>query len=297
MSVSTVDIKILWSRAAGRCSIPECRMELTPGSDTVPTGGVIVGENCHIVAEKMDGPRGNYSVSDADRNRYPNLILLCNNHHKIIDTDVDFWSVERLHQVKSAHESWIKTTFEQSRNFDELVYKNLVETASKKLILQAWEPISDHAVRHLPHTQWIDGIYEFNAAVQLAHFSGKQVTLENSIRELASRAFEYAEHYMTLAHLPYPEASCYQEDKTWKRIQRTDYQQYADRSEAWRDKNLVLLMNLTHAVNEFSDHVRMFLDPAFFLQQGRFAICDSMGVTNQLESCWILPSVYRDVNV
>lgn len=63
MSVSTVDVKILWARAAGRCSMPDCRRELTPESDNVAAGGIVVGENCHIVAEKADGPRGHCSVA------------------------------------------------------------------------------------------------------------------------------------------------------------------------------------------------------------------------------------------
>ena len=293
--MATVDIKILWSRAAGRCSMPECRRELTPSSDTVVTGGVVVGENCHIVAEKADGPRGNYPIPDADRNRYPNLILLCNIHHKIIDSDVHSWPVEKLLSIKSEHENWIQTTFAQSLTSDELVYKHVVEVASEKLMLRAWESISDHAVRHLAYTKWIDGIYEFNAVVQLAHWPGKQATLENSIRELASRAREYADHYMTLAFLPVADANFYQEDKTWKRVFRPDYEQYADRSEAWKSKNFALLMNLTHAINEFSYYVRMFVNPLFFLEKGKFSICDSMGVTDMLNPCWILPDGYRDV--
>jgi hypothetical protein len=297
MRVPTVDIKILWARAAGRCSMPDCRRELTPESDTVAAGGIVIGENCHIVAEKVDGPRGHYPVPEADRNRYPNLILLCNIHHKIVDTDVTSWSVKRLHQIKSDHENWIKTTFEQSRNSELVVYKRLVGIASERLMLQAWDGISDHAVRHLAYIKWIDGIYEFNAAVQHALLPGTQIALEDSIRELSSRACKYADHYMTLAWSPCADAGFYQEDKTWKKVWRDDYAQYASRSEAWQNNNFALLMNLTHAINEFSDYVRAFVDPFFFLERGRFSICDSMGVTNSLNPCWILPSRYLDVRV
>jgi hypothetical protein len=297
MSVPTVDIKILWARAAGRCSMPDCRRELTPESDTVAAGGIVVGENCHIVAENVDGPRGHYPVPEADRNRYPNLILLCNIHHKIVDTDVTSWSVERLHQVKSDHENWIKTTFEQSRNSDVILYKHLVEVASEKLMLKAWNVISDHAVRHLAYIKWIDGIYEFNAAVQHALWPRTQVALEDSIRELSRRACEYADHYMTLAWSPRVDAEFYQEDKTWKKQWRDDYGQYAGRSEVWQRNNFTLLMNLTYAINEFAGCVRAVVDPSFFLERGRFSICDSMGVTNMLNPCWILPSGYSDVSV
>lgn len=297
MSVPTIDIKILWSRAAGRCSMPDCRRELTPESETVAAGGIIVGENCHIVAEKVDGPRGHYPVPEADRNRYPNLILLCNIHHKIVDTDVASWPVERLHQVKRDHENWINSTVEQYRNSGMLVYRRLAAIASEKLMLQAWDGISDHAVRHLAYIKWIDGIYELNAAVQHAIFPGTQALLEDSIRELSSRACEYADHYMTLAYSPRVDGTFYQENKTWKKVYRDDYEQYADRSDAWQRKNFALLMNLTHAINQFSDCIRAFVDPSFFLTRGRFSIYDSIGVTNMLKPCWILPSGYQDVGV
>lgn len=296
MSVSTVDIKILWGRAAGLCSMPDCRIKLTPQSEVIPSGGVVIGENCHIVAEKAEGPRGKYPVPEADRNRYPNLILLCNIHHKIIDTDVASWPVERLHQVKINHENWIETTVRQGCNSDIVVYQHIIKIASEKLMLQAWDGISDHAVRHLAYIQWINGIYEFNAAVNLAIWPGTQVSLEAAIQQLSHRALEYAEHYMTCAYNPGADLAFYQEDKTWKRVWRDDYQQYVDKSEKWQSDSLALLLNLTHAINEFSDSVRAFLDPFFFLQKGRFTIYDSMGVTNMLNPCWILPSGYRDVS-
>jgi hypothetical protein len=47
------DIKLLWGRAANRCSFPECRMMLTTEGDNS-----LIGENAHIVARSPDGPRG-----------------------------------------------------------------------------------------------------------------------------------------------------------------------------------------------------------------------------------------------
>ena len=55
-----------------------------------------------------------------------------------------------------------------------------------------------------------------------------------------------------------------------------------------------LLMNLTHAMNEFADAVRIYIDPYFFRTSGKFCIHDSEGVTNMMVEAWILPSEYRD---
>jgi hypothetical protein len=50
------------------------------------------------------GPRYSLAQSASERQRFENLILLCGNHHKIIDDDPDSFSVERLRKMKSDHE-------------------------------------------------------------------------------------------------------------------------------------------------------------------------------------------------
>ena len=69
-------LKMLWGRAAGRCSHPDCRMDVffeEREADT-PT---LVGENCHIIAENDGGSRSDYSVPLDQNNSYSNLILMC----------------------------------------------------------------------------------------------------------------------------------------------------------------------------------------------------------------------------
>ncbi len=98
----------LWGRAGGRCS--ECRLELSP------VGGVTsTGEIAHIVAGKPDGPRGNEDLPLERRDDYDNLILLCCNDHRIVDTDVDTWTVERLKSLKRTHEQWFSDLVENGR--------------------------------------------------------------------------------------------------------------------------------------------------------------------------------------
>jgi hypothetical protein len=74
METSIRDLKILWGRAANRCAI--CRRELSNdkknAQDTYP-----IGEQAHIIAENIEGPRGNSILSAEERASYLNLILLC----------------------------------------------------------------------------------------------------------------------------------------------------------------------------------------------------------------------------
>ena len=106
MSINQKDIKILWAKSAGRCSI--CKQELSVVSGSSPSSITLIGENCHIVGDKLDsGPRHQSNLSEEDRDRYPNLILLCSNHHNEIDGDTTKYSIEYLHQIKADHEIWV----------------------------------------------------------------------------------------------------------------------------------------------------------------------------------------------
>ena len=59
MAFQQKDLKILWGKAAARCSMPECRRPVVAdASDSVPSKAILHGENCHIVAESQNGPRG-----------------------------------------------------------------------------------------------------------------------------------------------------------------------------------------------------------------------------------------------
>lgn len=102
-------LKLLWGRAAGRCAIPECRVELfADATDYDPI--VVIGEIAHVAAAGAQGPRADPSMSDADKNDYDNLILLCQNCHGRIDGQPQFNSVERLRDIKHAHEAWVRAS-------------------------------------------------------------------------------------------------------------------------------------------------------------------------------------------
>jgi hypothetical protein len=68
---------------------------------------VIIGKVAHMVGFSADGPRGDPSFPTSDLNRYPNLILLCGNHHDLVDGQPNSYTVDDLRQMKLAHESWV----------------------------------------------------------------------------------------------------------------------------------------------------------------------------------------------
>ena len=102
-SISQKDVKILWGRSQGKCSI--CRCDLIPDqSDGKPYP---LGEMAHIEGENEGSARFNSQLDVADRAKYENLILLCPTHHTMIDRDPGTYTVEKLRAMKKDHERFI----------------------------------------------------------------------------------------------------------------------------------------------------------------------------------------------
>jgi hypothetical protein len=101
MAISERDLKVLWGRAAGRCSI--CKIQVTADKQTV-TDAFPFGESAHIIAEKIGGPRGDAELPESLRNSYLNLILLCPTCHTKIDKAQEDFPVKKLLRIKSEHE-------------------------------------------------------------------------------------------------------------------------------------------------------------------------------------------------
>lgn len=102
------DIKVLFSLSAGRCAFPGCRTCcIEPG--TKFDAEVITGKIAHIVAHSDNGPRSDLSMSLADRDSYPNWILLCAVHHDIVDGQPNTYTVAELRSWKEEHEQWVAT--------------------------------------------------------------------------------------------------------------------------------------------------------------------------------------------
>lgn len=109
MSVPSAEQRKVLQRSGNRCAFPPCRIELTvPATDDDPLA--TMGEIAHIVGEKPTAPRGKSPLSLQERNKYANLILLCNNHHEIVDSQENTWTVEKLLSMRVAHEEWVRTS-------------------------------------------------------------------------------------------------------------------------------------------------------------------------------------------
>jgi len=137
MSISVKTQKTLWGRAASRCGM--CRTELVMDA-TLTDDESLVGEACHIVASQEDGPRGKSPLTPEQRDKYANLILLCNVHHKQIDDQVGEYPVDRLQEIKAAHETWVKQQLQPdlAQQRDDELYAGYLDEWEKRVSLNAW---------------------------------------------------------------------------------------------------------------------------------------------------------------
>jgi hypothetical protein len=110
MSISDRTRKSLWAKSGNRCSI--CKVELL--SNKNDSKELNLGEECHIISSKINGPR--YKPNIVDYDIFDNLILLCRNHHREIDELTATYTEDVLMYMKLNHEEWVKTILNNALN-------------------------------------------------------------------------------------------------------------------------------------------------------------------------------------
>jgi hypothetical protein len=73
----------------------------------------VIAEMAHIHAFGETGPRANGSLSDSEKNDYSNLILLCGDHHTLVDNQAENYPADLLRKWKADHEEWVRNTLEE----------------------------------------------------------------------------------------------------------------------------------------------------------------------------------------
>jgi hypothetical protein len=113
MAITQKSTKILWGNAAARCSFTDCQCRLCT-QDAGAGAPYTLGEMAHICGEKPGANRHDPSQTLEERDGYDNLILLCPNHHTLIDKPENEkrYSVAELQRMKSEHEKFVSERLE-----------------------------------------------------------------------------------------------------------------------------------------------------------------------------------------
>lgn len=89
----------LYIRAGGRCQL--CNKDVL--TNNVHCKEINHGNIAHIVASSMDGPRGNDKSFELSQ-KLDNLMLLCPECHKYIDDNPNYYTEEKLYEIKITQE-------------------------------------------------------------------------------------------------------------------------------------------------------------------------------------------------
>lgn len=97
-------VRLLDTRSGNECAYPDCSKGLI-----AEDGISIISKICHIEAASKGGPRYNEKMTDDDRRGFDNLVLLCDEHHVMIDNkeNESLYPVSVLKRWKNDHEKKI----------------------------------------------------------------------------------------------------------------------------------------------------------------------------------------------
>ena len=114
MAITQKSIKILWSASGGRCAFPGCwaRLCYHEADGFAPYA---LGEMAHICGDKPGANRHDAGQSDAQRDDYQNLVLLCPTHHAEIDRkeNEQVYTVDMLIEMRAEHEGRVLQRLDQ----------------------------------------------------------------------------------------------------------------------------------------------------------------------------------------
>jgi hypothetical protein len=267
---STKTLKTLWGRAASRCSI--CKLELVMDA-TETDDESLVGEACHIVAEKANGPRGTSPMPTAQRNKYKNLLLLCNVHHKQIDDQVEVFTVERLHEIKNAHELWVRTqlSFDAEAQRHDETWAGYIEEWERRLDLENWKAWTSGILCHgLPvlSQEHLHALQEIRPWLLSRVWPQTYPSLAFALTNFRLVAQDFHQVFSRHAKKIGDEwrtEKFYQQETDWSRERE---RQLLARFDSHVGLVQDLMLELTRAANLVCDRVREYLLPGFRLAEG-----------------------------
>jgi hypothetical protein len=269
--------KMLWGRSGNRCAI--CRHELVADA-THADDPAVLGEAAHIVAREPDGPRGTSSLSDEQRDRYENLILLCPNDHTLIDSQVATWPIDRLAEQKQAHEEWVRnslTGYDPTLQEADERYAAIVGEWEARLDIASWRAWSSHLLSPTPSLPasrdraWEDCRVWLLSRVWPRRHEHLEQAFENFRQVLEALHSTMREHLVPI------HGGVTLITERFYQLPEWDPPLYSERLRAFEahvDKVHDLMRELTRAANYVATTVRLCLQPTYRCDDG-VILCES----------------------
>ena len=119
-SIPQKTLKVLFARSQNQCAFPGCKATIVD-----PRVDVVYGEACHIEGVEQGAARHNPQRDAGTLNDSENLILLCERHHKLVDSDPITYTVPFLRQIKAQHEQRVVELTPLETRFADMMIKHL----------------------------------------------------------------------------------------------------------------------------------------------------------------------------
>ena len=117
----------------------------------------IIGDECHIISSKPNGPRSEKILHPDEYDKPDNLLMLCKVHHKLVDDQEKTYTVEYLTKIKLSHEKWVTENLSpENENGDSIVILTRIKTGKELMsinkshlayIFEYDEPKDEHEMK------------------------------------------------------------------------------------------------------------------------------------------------------
>ncbi len=237
-----------------------------------------MGYQCHIVGEHLGSARYASILTEQERNRYANLILLCGTHHDEIDklNPQDF-PVEKLHDIKTSHELWVeeqlsaKDRWLEAQNF---VYAHLIDSTTELCRFNTWDswiaPLGSPYVRI--HGEVLFGLMDFRKLTLKACLPKTIPQIEMALLALSTE-IELLIRLINL-HTEMEGDDWYVAVRFYKNrgFHNPNYQKDLDAFNDWEEAIFRCAEMCTKLANLFCDAVREHYNPVYFAKEGYFSV-------------------------
>lgn len=276
MSISLKTHKMLWGRSGNRCAFPDCRRILVE-DETQTDDESIIGDEAHIVAIEPDGPRGESNLTLKQRDKYDNLILLCKNHHKLIDDQPNTYTVEVLRRMKQEHIDWVNQNLnpDVDKQKDEEIYATYIDKLIELADINNWNLWTSFILGAgqpritVEQYEKLENLNEYILSrVWPKRYPKVKFSFNNFRVILNDFLIIFSKYKEKIANKQEP---WYNTEKFYNRLDRWDPKAHRRLSEKFDyhvDLVQDLMFELTRAGNYLCDQIRKYISSSFRISEG-----------------------------
>lgn len=276
MSISLKTHKMLWGRFGNRCAFTDCKRPLS--EDKTETDDVsVIGDEAHIVAREPNGPRGMSDLTPQQIDNYDNLILLCKNHHKIIDDLPNKYTVKVLYWMKQEHIDWVNQnlTPDADKQKDEEIYATYVDKWAKLADINNWREWTSFIFgcgEPKITVEQYEKLEKLNEYILSRIWPKRYTNIElafNNFKVISDDFIAIFSKYKV--KIGSDEDPWYNTEKFYKRLDRYDPEKYMILSKKFNyhvDLVQDLMLELTRAGNYLCAQIRKFISSSFRISEG-----------------------------